>query len=79
MYLVRIFWELRGFCDDREKPITPGLLNDWIEGGGLLRPWERGIIYAMDRKFRDVFSEEVAKNEKRRAAQVDARGKKGRR
>lgn len=76
---MRLFWELRGFCEDREKPITPGLVNDWIAGGGLLSPWERSIIHAMDRKFREALSEEVANNEKRRTAQMETRGKKGRR
>lgn len=61
------FWELRSFCDDRDKPITPHGINEWVKCQGvLLSVWERATLFAMDRVFRTTLSEEIAYNEDRR-------------
>ena len=65
--MVGWFWELRSFCDDRDKPLTPGIVNDWVLCLGiLLSAWEKATLFAMDRVFRATLSEEVAFNEERR-------------
>ena len=65
--MVGWFWELRSFCDDREKPLTPGIVNDWVSClGVLLSQWEKATLFTMDRIFRATLSEEIAFNEDRR-------------
>jgi len=74
---------LRSYCEDREKPITPGLINDWQTGNGfLLSHWQRAMLHAMDIKYRVTLSEEVASNAERKSQSdaVAANGvKKGKR
>ena len=77
MPLVSLFWELRGLCEDRDKPIMPGVMLDYERASGkLLHPWQRSIIFAVDAMFRVTLSEEIAANETRR---MEAEKRKGRR
>lgn len=67
--MVEWFWELRSFCDDRDKAITPALIKDWRElQGFLISAWEVDTLFRMDRVFRASLAKEVANNEERRKA-----------
>ena len=70
------FWELRSFCDDREKPITPAMIKDWRDCQGiLLSAWETDTLFRMDRVFRATLAEEVAYNEERRRKSEERKAK----
>lgn len=72
-YIIPWFYELRSFCDDRDKPVTPLALKAWEDCQGfLLSSWERAILFSMDRVYRHALAEEIAYNEDRRNA-VNAR------
>jgi hypothetical protein len=75
-YAVAWFWELRSFCDDREKPITPAMINEWVScQGALLSAWEKDTLFRMDRVFRATLSEEIAYNEERKRKSDERKAK----
>lgn len=76
-HVVDWFWELRSFCEDREKPITPALVKDWRDMQGvLISTWEADTLFRMDRVFRASLAKEVASNEERRKASEARKAKR---
>ena len=66
-YLVKAFWDLRGFLSESTDAVVPGLVNQWLAWSGIsLSRREEGILYAMDRAFRKAMPEAIKYHEARR-------------
>lgn len=76
-HMVGWFWELRSFCNDKDHPVTPGIVMDWAQCLGVLpSSWEKATLFGMDRVFRNTLSEEIAYNEERQRASEARKAKK---
>ncbi len=68
--LVSWFWGVRGFLSGYDQAVTPDLVAQWAEWSGVsLSRRDQGIMYAMDRAFRQTMPKAISDHENRRKNQ----------
>ncbi len=61
---------MRGFLASYEQALTPDLVAQWSQWSGVsLSRRDAGIMYAMDRAFRQAMPKVIADHEQRRKDQ----------
>lgn len=70
------FWDIRSLCGDPDRPIQPSLIYDWESHTyHKLAKWERDLVFALDRVFRQSRSEVLSWHSKRKAVDLDDKDK----
>lgn len=78
-HYIEWFFAVRGFCGVIDNVMTPSILKDWSEHECVtLERWERDLMFAMDRSFRQSHNKVVSWHMKRKQINVESDSDKSR-